>query len=167
MMYYLRTFPNNNPLVARWIRAAVLGAARNLGGYHIRIIRNSHRFEHFANSHVVAATRSIELRAGARCCFFVDGRRLDYRLILRTRSPGVLPSSSTTTTLSEYRFGQDVNSGLQVLPNNSGKLRHVRRDPSRLVFAGQLPRRPLPAAFAALAAIRRASAGCTPGAAPL
>src|SRR5262249_7656842 len=55
MMYYLRTFPNNNPLVARWIRAAVFGAARNLGGYHIRIIRNSYRFEHFANSHAVAA----------------------------------------------------------------------------------------------------------------
>jgi hypothetical protein len=70
MMDYLRTLPNNNPLAARWIRAAVFGAARNLGGYHIRIIRNSYRFEHFANSHAVAATRSVKLRAGARCYFF-------------------------------------------------------------------------------------------------
>jgi hypothetical protein len=36
--------------------------------------------------------------------------RLDRRLILKTRSPGVLPSSSTNDTLNEYRFGQDVNS---------------------------------------------------------
>jgi hypothetical protein len=46
MMYYLRTLPNNNRLAARWIRAAVFEAACNFGGYHIRIIRNSFRFEH-------------------------------------------------------------------------------------------------------------------------
>jgi hypothetical protein len=41
---------------------------------------------------------------------FADGRRLDRRLLLTTRSPGVLAYCwPIGATLSEYGFGQDVN----------------------------------------------------------
>jgi hypothetical protein len=48
--------------------------------------------------------------ASGRAVMFADGRRLNCRLLVTTRSPGVLTYCwPIEAILSEYRFGQDVN----------------------------------------------------------
>jgi len=68
----------------------------------------------------------------------------------RPVSPGVLTSSPSQATLSQYRFGKDVNSRIQaagwqwrdngmspvsrsILPQQIGQLGDVDRDPPRLI----------------------------------
>ena len=57
--------------------------------------------------------RSVELRAKARCYSFVDGGGWITPYFYRPVNPSVLASSPSKATLSEYQFGQNVNSRIQ------------------------------------------------------
>jgi hypothetical protein len=78
---------------------------------HAAILTNAHLL-----TPMLSPPRSVEReRTSDYVCRWEA--RLDRRLILlilKTRSPGVLPSSwPIEATLSEYRIGQDVNSRIQ------------------------------------------------------
>jgi hypothetical protein len=74
------------------------------------MLTNAHLLTPIAKAH--HRQRSDELRADERLRLPMGGR-LDRRLILKTRRPGVLPSSSTSDDVKRHRFGQDVNSRIQ------------------------------------------------------
>jgi hypothetical protein len=79
-------------------------------GHAAMLAKASHR----ANSHLrIRGRRSVELRAEARCYSFVDGGGWITPYFYRPVNPSVLASSPSKATLSEYQFGQNVNSRIQ------------------------------------------------------